>query len=90
MAKSSIEDLKALARAEKHSNQLDRDGSQEAKPEMGSGVPKHKAGASQVNRGEDFDRPKGKLTGVQRKAHKYTERSENGNAETTGGGNGAE
>jgi hypothetical protein len=45
--KSSIEDSKALARAEQHSNQLDRDGSQEATPEMGSATPDHKLSASQ-------------------------------------------
>lgn len=94
MAKSTIEDSKAIARAEQGTNQLDRDGSQEGQPEMGSGTPAHKANASQAGGAGTGIPAKGKKkslrAGVQKKAHDYNTRSQNGNAETTGGGNGAE
>lgn len=88
------EDVKAIDRAEQHSNQLDRDGSQEAQPEMGfHGVPDEKiaAGASQISQvGRTLspgrnNRKKKKLNPDQQRAHDYTVRSENGNAEKEGG-----
>ena len=91
--KSSIEDSKAIARAEQHSNQLDRDGSQEGMPEMGSETPSHKMSTSQADGAGNGipakDKKKSLRAGVQKKAHGYNVRSQNGNAEKTGGGNGS-
>jgi len=91
--KSSIEDPKAIARAVVHSNHPDRSEETLSQPEMGSETPAHKMKASQsggAGTGIPAKDKKKSVTGLQKKALRYIQRSEGGNAETTGGGNGAE
>lgn len=83
------EDVNAVKRATSHSNHPDHEGQAVATPEMGTN--KRQKGSARSAAGEGIPahsnagRPK--LSGVQKKAQGYTARSENGNAEKTGGGN---
>jgi hypothetical protein len=83
------EDVHVVERATAHSNHPDYHGEAQAMPEMGTN--KRQKGSARSSAGEGISarsnagRPK--LSGVQKKAAGYTARSENGNAEKTGGGN---
>jgi hypothetical protein len=84
------QDVDAIKRATSHSNHPDHEGQAIATPEMGTN--KRQKGSARSAAGEGIPAgfhpaPKAKLHGVQAKAKAFTTRSENGNAEKTGGGN---
>jgi len=72
-------------------NAHDRLEQHKAKPEMGSNNRQKGSQRSAAGSGIPagfHPAPKAKLSGVQKKAQGYNTRSESGNAEKTGGGNG--
>ena len=85
-----VEDVTAVDRAVKHSNHPDYHGETESLPDAGSkGVPASKSDAAQISRpGENpglGDTHPVKLNPSQRRARAFTQRSEMGEANKTGG-----